>query len=65
MTLQDDFYTDEEVAQFLGVKKTTLAKMRCAGRGHPPFKKFGRKIRYPKKEFHAWVNSQPIRKAIA
>lgn len=65
MSPLDDFYTDEQVAEFLGITKHSLAKRRCAGRAHPPFKKLGRKIIYPKKEFHSWLNAQPIKKAIA
>lgn len=63
--IHEDYYTDEEVAAFMLITKGSLAKKRCAGRGHPPYKKIGRQILYPKKEFHAWLNSQPVRKAIA
>lgn len=65
MTLQDDYYTDEEVAGFMGISKTSLNQRRCAGRNHPPYIKIGRKILYPKKEFANWLKSHPLKKAIA
>lgn len=52
-----DYYVEEEVAELLGLAPRTLQKNRCERRRHPPFKKIGGKIYYPKKEFHLWFDS--------
>lgn len=65
MTLNDDYYTESEVLEFLGIAKATLKHRRSMGRNHPPFVRLGKKVVFPKKEFHAWLKSRPVHKAIA
>jgi hypothetical protein len=59
-----DYYSEEEVCIFLGLNKRSLQTKRSMGKNHPPFRKFGKTIRYPKKEFHRWSDSQELRVAI-
>lgn len=56
------YYTEEYVQKFF--RCSTLAALRVRrsrDKNHPPFRKFGRLVKYPKKEFHAWVSAQPLR----
>lgn len=60
-SLNLDAYTEDEVCQILGLAKKTMQKKRSMGKNHPPFIKLGAKIFFPRKLFHSWWNSQPIR----
>lgn len=59
-----DFYTDDEIAELLGIKKSTLMKNRSLGRNHPPYVRIGKYARYPKKEADAWIRALPVRREI-
>lgn len=49
-------YTEAEVAEFLGIKITTLRNQRTRGAG-PPFLKLGNTLLYGMADFHGWVKS--------
>jgi len=53
-----DFYSEDEMARFLGVTVETLRKRRCAGKNHPPFVSIGNGVVFPKDEFDRWVRSR-------
>jgi hypothetical protein len=53
---KDDFYSEEEMAEMLRISKPTLQSRRSRGQNHPPFKKIGKVVLYPKKSFVAWVD---------
>lgn len=65
MTLKDEYYSEEEVTEFLGIAISTIRFQRSVGRNHPPYVKIGKKTLYPKKDFDAWVKSHKTQKAIA
>lgn len=44
----------EQAAQFLGVSKSTLAKMRLYGRG-PVYLKLGRRVAYAREDMMTWL----------
>jgi excisionase family DNA binding protein len=46
----------DEAAQWLGLKASTLNKMRSKG-GGPCYAKVGRSVRYRTIDLNAWVNS--------
>lgn len=54
----DEFLRDTQVADILGVNFQTLQKWRVMGKG-PPFKRFGRMIRYSKKTVKEWFEEHP------
>lgn len=61
-----DFFREEEVCEILGVKKITMQRRRCVGQGHPPFRKLGATVLYPKKEFWEWLDTvAPIKREIS
>ena len=49
--------TPEQVAEFLGVTKATLADWRCKGMG-PAYIKVGRLIRYPESPLVDWLEAR-------
>jgi excisionase family DNA binding protein len=65
-----ELITIDELAEFLGVKRTTLAQWRCAKRG-PDYVKAGRNIFYRKVDVDEWLQmnleitdrSAPVREA--
>lgn len=60
----EEFYTEAEMAEMLRIRRATLIKNRCLGRAHPPFKKIGRQILYPKLEYAKWVQGIELKRAI-
>lgn len=60
-----DYYTEEEMMEILGYKKPTMQKRRSLGLHHPPFKKLGGRIVYPKVEYRKWEQAIPLQVAIA
>jgi hypothetical protein len=65
MTIADrDFYTEDEMAELLGIKKTTLKKNRYTGTNHPPYRQSGDRVFYPKNEFNKWFASLPLKEEI-
>lgn len=61
---KDDFLTEEQVAEFLRWKKSTLTKNRSLGVQHPPYIKIGRTVLYPISNFKEWIKSQPLHQEI-
>ena len=47
------FLTTEQAAEYVGLKRRTLEKMRTVG-GGPPYRKHGRYVRYHIDELRAW-----------
>lgn len=47
----------DQVAEFLGVTKATLADWRCKGMG-PAYVKVGRLIRYPQSPLDEWLEAR-------
>lgn len=62
---KDEYLTEDQVADILLIKKSTLQKNRSLGRNHPPYKKIGARVFYPRKEFDRWFNDQRLHKEIA
>lgn len=58
--LMDEYLSEEEVCDFLGVKRNTMQARRSRGERHPPFVRFGTVVKYPRKEFHAWVERHKV-----
>jgi excisionase family DNA binding protein len=50
----------EQVAERLGLSRSTLAKLRLTG-GGPRFLKLGAAVRYPEEELAIWLASKPRR----
>lgn len=59
------YFTEEQVSAFLNMSVKGLRDCIYNGRNHPPFRKFGRKTLFPKKEFWAWTNRQPLHQEIS
>lgn len=63
MTIQEllsEYFTEDEVAQALGITRERLQVRRSLGENHPPYVKIGRKILYPKTDFVRWFKSQKL-----
>lgn len=56
-TAQDRYLDDVEAAELLGLSRSYLRQIRLKG-GGPRFCSFGRAIRYPLSELHAWAASK-------
>jgi excisionase family DNA binding protein len=56
----DDFYTIEEMASLLGIKKITLQCRLSRGKDHPPFFGRGKGVRFPKELFRQWAKGQLV-----
>lgn len=54
------FLTTEQAADYIGLKRRTLEKMRVTGDG-PPYRKHGRYVRYHIDELKAWSESRARR----
>lgn len=52
-----EYYTEEEIANFMGITVNTLRNRICAGRMHPPFVRVGRVKRFSKADFDRWVKN--------
>jgi hypothetical protein len=65
MSIKEEYLSEDEIVEVLKIKKTTLAKNRCIGKGHPPFIKCGRAILYPKQEFKNWIKNFRVIKEMA
>lgn len=63
--LTDNYFTEAEVCEVLGIKLVTMKSRRSRGDGFPPFVKIGRKILYPKEEFSKWIKNQVVQREIS
>lgn len=54
------FLTTHQAAEYIGLKRRTLEKMRVTGDG-PPYRKHGRYVRYRIDELEAWSKSRARR----
>ena len=57
--MQTDYWNTEQAAEYLNVKKNTLEIWRLKGRG-PAFRKFGRAVRYHKKDLDAYADENRV-----
>lgn len=64
MNLKEEYWTEEEMAEMLGKKKSTMQTQRSRGKGHPPFIRIGRKIYFSKADFKRWVRDRPVKEEI-
>lgn len=62
--ITDEFYSEEQVAEFLSVKPKTLKNM-SARRLGPPKIKVGHKIMYRRASLVAWLESRETQPAVA
>jgi hypothetical protein len=59
--IDDDAMLDAEAAErLIGLRKATLAKMRCIG-GGPPFVKAGRRVLYRRADIKAWLDARRVK----
>ena len=58
-TLQKSYFTDVEVAEYLGIQSQTLRKWRAQGQG-PKYVPLGRSIRYRLADVDAWLESHAV-----
>jgi Helix-turn-helix domain len=59
--IDDDAMLDAKAAErLIGLRKATLAKMRCVG-GGPPFVKAGRRVLYRRVDLITWLNARRVR----
>ena len=59
--IDDDAMLDAQAAErLIGLRKATLAKMRCAG-GGPPFVKAGRRVLYRRADIKAWLDARRVK----
>lgn len=58
-TQNDRLMTTEEVATWLGIKRSTLEKARSMRLGdYPPFVRIGRVVRYVPADVKAWIHQR-------
>lgn len=60
MTRTDPLFSDDQAADYLSVKKHTLAVWRTTGRYNLPFVKIGRSVRYRKSDLDAFVDRRTV-----
>ena len=63
--LKDEYLTEEQVSEFLGVSVRSMRTYRSEGKDHPPYIKVGRLVKYPTKEFFAWVHKRKVIRAVS
>lgn len=51
----ENYFTEEQAAAILGITVATLRNRHAAGKDHPPKTP---ERRYPKGEFHKWMNGR-------
>ncbi len=52
--------SNEEAAEYIGVRKETLDAWRCIGRYQIPHIKVGRLVKYRKSDLDAWLESRRV-----
>lgn len=58
--LKDEYLTESELCQILGIKSSTLAGRRSCGTNHPPYVEVGKVRLYPKRMFLEWIAKRPV-----
>lgn len=58
--LWEDYFTEENVAQLMGITVSTLRNRISEGRDHPPFTGRGNGKRFPKDEFRKWERARLV-----
>jgi helix-turn-helix protein len=59
--IDEDVMLDVKAAErLIGLRKATLAKMRCMG-GGPMFVKAGRRVLYRRSDLITWLNARRVR----
>lgn len=56
--IADDYYEEEEILPWLGIKAATLAWRRSMRTKCPPYIKLGNRYVYPKDLFQKWLTAQ-------
>lgn len=51
-----DYLRTPQAAEYIGISKSTLAKLRVSGRG-PVYSKCGRSVVYRRIDLDAWISS--------
>lgn len=59
---EQDYYTEVQMAERLGITPARLKSRRFHGRNHPPYVRIGWVILYPKSEFWNWMAAQKLRR---
>lgn len=60
VTVESDLLTEVEAAQFLKLKRGTLATWRCAKRYDLPFVRVGNAIRYRLTDLEKWLQARTV-----
>jgi predicted DNA-binding transcriptional regulator AlpA len=55
---QDDLFTPQTLARFLGMSEATIFLWRQAGKGPPWFKLWNGRVRYRREEVEAWMAAE-------
>ena len=56
----DEFFTEDQICEILGIKLSTLKARRYCGTDHPPYQEIGTKRYYPKRMFFEWARKRPV-----
>lgn len=59
--LQQEFYTEKEMAKLLGISVARLRNRISEGRNHPPFSGYGANKRFYRDEFLKWDRKNMVR----
>lgn len=51
----DEWLSERDLAHILGKSPATMSSERCRGTYHPPYYRFGQKVRYRRSEVEAWM----------
>lgn len=69
MTLKEkillEHYTEDDVAEVMGITVSRLRARRTEGRDHPPAVKIGRTVYFRKTDTDAWLKKRPVQREIA
>jgi hypothetical protein len=57
-TIDRRLVDEAEAADFIGIKKQTLAVWRCTGRYDLPFVKVGRRVKYRISDLERWLSQR-------
>lgn len=58
--VRTDRLTNDQAAEYLGVKPSTLEVWRCTRRYAIPYVKVGRKVYYERPSLDAWLDSRRV-----
>lgn len=55
-----EYYSEQEMAEFLRIEVKTLRSRRSRGTNHPPYVEIARDTFYPKDLVHKWLSTLPV-----